>query len=230
MLSIQWNNLKKKNSLKIVQHHHEGNKLHKMFRVKTGLGGDRRWTWQAWGGAEVEGSGAEGPGRPGAAVDTPPGPSPPAAGARQREDAAEAGWLLCRAARGYDEGGWAFPGFPVFSHTWERAAELPAWKASLHALLTDLVWWVCVGNPPFCPAGFSRWLACLPGLAHTADACRLRGTVPVPPTLPGVTSMGIELIPFSNQFSFVFFARKIIRYWPVSKCCLESLIFYLFFF
>ena len=109
MLSIQWNNLKKQNSLKIVQHHHEGNKLHKMFRVETGLGGDCWWTWEAWSGAEVEGPGAEGPGRAGAAVDTPPGPSPPAAGARQREDAAEAGWLLCRAARGHDEGE-LFPG------------------------------------------------------------------------------------------------------------------------
>lgn len=61
--------------------------------------------WGRGGGIGGRGAGA----RPGAAVDAPPGPSPPAAGARQREDAAEAGWLLCRAARGHDEGE-LFPG------------------------------------------------------------------------------------------------------------------------
>ncbi|KAB0373803.1 hypothetical protein FD755_014059 [Muntiacus reevesi] len=39
-------------------------------------------------------------------------------------------------------------------------------------------------------------------LAPTPDACRLGVTVPAPPTVPGVTSMGIALIPFSNQLSF----------------------------
>lgn len=64
------------------------------------------------------------------------------------------------------------------------------------------------GNPPFCPSGFCHWSACLPGLAHTPAACRLGVTVPAPPTVPGVTSMGIALIPFSNQFSFVSICKK----------------------
>lgn len=161
--------------------------------------------------------GQRGWGRPGAAVDTPPGPSPPAAGAQQREDTAEAGWPLCRAARGHDEGelslGSLLRWVLVSSHAWEPEAELPAWKFSLLALLT------CRVSVEAGSRLSALWVSVIDQCASqawpTLRRCRGRAsrlgvsvTVPAPPRVLGVTSLDIELIPFSNQFSFVSICKK----------------------
>ena len=161
--------------------------------------------------------GQRGWGLPGATVDSSSGPSPPAAGAQQREDAAEAGWPLCRAARGHDEGelslGSLLRRVLVSSHAWELEAELPACKASLHALLT---WLVGVeGGNRLSALQVSVIGQCASQAWPTPQtlqglACRLgvSVTVPAPPRVVSVTSMDIELIPFSNQFSFVSICKK----------------------
>ena len=173
MLSTQWNNLKKQNSLKIMQHHHEGNKLQKMFRIETGLGGDCRWTSQAWCGAVVEGSGAEGLGPPRCRCGLLFWPFPascrsPAERGRRRS------WMATVQSSPGSWRRWAFPGFPLKAcpcllpcvGTGGRA---PCMQG-LSSRPPHLAGGCGGGKPPFCPAGFCHWSMCFPGLAHTPDA------------------------------------------------------------
>ena len=207
MLSTQWNNLKKQNSLKIMQQHHEENKLQKMFRVETGLGGDCRWTWQAWSRAEVEGSGAEGPGPPRCRCGRPSWPFPascrsPAERGRRRS------WMATVQSSPGSWRRWAFPGFPVTAcpcllpcvGTGGRApcmqvlSSRPPHLAGgcgggnrLSALRVSVIG-QCASQAWPTPQTLQGW------------ACRLgvSVTVPAPSRVVGVTSMDIELIPFSN--------------------------------